>query len=57
LISIPVLEISEDEAYIGERFLSFDELAFLLKETQNVFSSRCSCFHTANLFLRGAVSL
>ncbi|EMC1017061.1 hypothetical protein OQ483_06300 [Enterobacter bugandensis] len=32
--AIPVLEVSEDESYIGEIFLSFDELSLLLKQTQ-----------------------
>ncbi|MDQ2127721.1 hypothetical protein R4I72_04565 [Leclercia adecarboxylata] len=35
--ALPVLMVSEEEQYIGERFLSFDELALLLRTTNEHF--------------------
>ncbi|MGK3191517.1 hypothetical protein [Enterobacter soli] len=35
--AIPVFTVSEEEQYIGERFLSFDELALLIKTTNEHF--------------------
>ncbi|VTP68664.1 Uncharacterised protein [Leclercia adecarboxylata] len=35
--ALPVLMVSEEEQYIGERFLSFDELALLLRITNEHF--------------------